>query len=125
MTNIKQNNYEISKVLIGDVWNLQIKDYTNELIGSEGIVLEYLIPFHSQQALAILFDFLKGRVTNFLVFETEDDKIKMFDDIIKNLSVLMEEQQRRSGIIAELHFKAQSTEGAGFESKIKSITQTP
>jgi len=119
MENVSKNRYEISKVLIDNVWNLKIKDYTYELVGGEGLILEHLIPFQNEQALAILFDLLKARVPNFLVFETEDDKIKMFDDIIKNLSVLMEEQDRRHGNKSELHFKIDSLQNAGFESTVK------
>jgi len=123
MDNVLKNRYEISKVLIEDIWNLKIKDYTYELIGSKGLVTEYLIPFPNQQALVILFDLLKNRVSNFLVFETEDDKIRMFDDIIKDLSVLMEEQDRRNGSKSELHFKIQSLDNAGFTSQVKALEE--
>ena len=123
MKNVSKNRYEISKVLIKDIWNLKIKDYTYELAGSEGLVMEHLIPFQNQQALVILFDLLKGRIPNFLVFETEDDKIKMFDDIIKDLSVLMEEQDRRHGSKSELHFKIHNSDNAGFDSTIKQVTK--
>lgn len=119
MNNVSKNRYEISKVFVKDVWNLKIKDYTYELAGGEGLVIEHLIPFQDQMALVILFDLLKGRVINFLVFEFEDDKIKIFDDIIKDLSDLMEEQDRRQGSKSEFHFKIENSDNAGFESTVK------
>lgn len=116
--NVQKNRYEISKTLIDNIWNLKIKNYTYELMGDDGLVIEHLIPFPNESPLCILFDILNGRVSDFLVFETEGDKIEMFESMVRNLSILMEEQDRRHGSVSELYFKIESSSGSGFESKI-------
>jgi hypothetical protein len=116
MNNVIKNRYEISKVQIEDIWNLKIVDYSYELSGKD-LVMSYLIPFPSQQALIILFSILKGDTSDVLIFESESDKIKLFETLISDLGVLMEEQDRRHGHRSELHFKIDTLDG-GFESKV-------